>query len=302
MNNNNIFRLIFNKITNCLDFVLLILSVVYLMISLSNLIVYFIDIILNSNYIITLNMSDVTSTNVQITRDSSIADTVRTILIYGFGGMRIHALRNGSPTARFIAAGATVASDNITKFLSHTVNDPTFLRSHFQNWSLIYKNATHVEIDISGSETTVKEASKLDLSNVNNSPKFLPDSNFSIEELSNKSIEFLFGFFRDIIAPQPSPFSNEVLSLQKQDITILLFFLSLGIFILIVFLLLNVILVLNGDRLKNYFKNKYIRWYINITIKFIAIDVFISGSLILLFMYELIKGLLYLVQHPLIIT
>ena len=88
----------------------------------------------------------------------------------------------------------------------------------------MYKDATHVDIDISGSEATIKEANKLDLSNVNNSPKFLPDGNFSIEELSNKSIQFLFGFFRDIIAPQPSPFSNEVLALQKQDITILLFF------------------------------------------------------------------------------
>ena len=301
MNNNNFFRLIFNKFTNFLDFVLLILSIVYLMISLSNIIIYFIDIIFNSTYIPVFNMSDVTTTNVQISTDSTIADGIRTLLIYGFGGMKLHALRSGTPSSRFIALGATVLTDNATKFLSHTVNDPTFLRSHIENWKIIYKNATHAEIDISGSEATVKEASKLDLSSVNNTPKFLPDGNFSIEDLSNKGIEFILEFFRDLIAPQPSPFSNEVLSLQKHDITILLFFLSIGIFILIIFLLFNILLVLNGDRLKNYFKNKYIKWYIDINIKFITIEAFISGSLILMFMFELIKGILYLVQHPLII-
>ena len=85
MNNNNFFRLIFNKFTNFLDFVLLILSIVYLMISLSNIIIYLIDIIFNSTYIPVFNMSDVTTTNVQISRDSTIADGIRTLLIYGFG-------------------------------------------------------------------------------------------------------------------------------------------------------------------------------------------------------------------------
>lgn len=52
----------------------------------------------------------------------------------------------------------------------------------------------------------------------------------------------------------------------------------------------------------NLFTNKYIRWYVNINMKLIGIEVFCLGSSILYFMYSLSKGLQYIATHPIILT
>ena len=65
-------------------------------------------------------------------------------------------------------------------------------------------------------------------------------------------------------------------------------------------LLFNIIIVLNSDRIINFFTNKYIKWYVNINIKLIKIEVLCLGGTILLFMYNLSNGLHYIATHPII--
>ena len=77
---------------------------------------------------------------------------------------------------------------------------------------------------------------------------------------------------------------------------------GLAIFGLIAVLLLNILIYINMDKIIKIFNNKFIQWYLIINKKFLSIEIFILGSTILYFMYNLIKGIHFIATHPIIIT
>jgi hypothetical protein len=133
---------------------------------------------------------------------------------------------------------------------------------------------------------------------VNGNSKTLLPNGSSMDEIANKLIEKFMGLFKSILEPVSSPYSNEVLAGQINDIGILLYILSILICILIMALLFNIVIVLNSERILNFFTNKYIKWYVNFNLKIIGLEVMFLGSSILYFMYYLSEGIRYIAIHP----
>ena len=133
---------------------------------------------------------------------------------------------------------------------------------------------------------------------------YFPESsnNFISEDMSINIFKDILEHLKDFIAPQPSNFTVEVLSNQIHDISIILFVLSIVILLLIIALLFNIFILINSDRIINFFNNRYIKWYVGITMKFIGLEVFFLGGIIICLMHSLITGIQYIVQHPVIIT
>lgn len=109
-------------------------------------------------------------------------------------------------------------------------------------------------------------------------------------------------YFTKFLEPVQVNYSNELLAEQIYGISILLFALSITIIVLIIFLLINIIVFTYSDKLINYFKNKYIKLYININKKFIGIEIFLLGTSIIYFMYNLTFGIHFIATHPIIIN
>ena len=133
--------------------------------------------------------------------------------------------------------------------------------------------------------------------NVNN---FTANLSEGMEDISNKIIKYLMDMIRPILEPVITNYSNEVLANQIYDLSILLFLISILISILILGLLINILVLINSNRILNLFTNKYIRWYVNVNMKLISIEVFCLGSSILYFMHTLSTGLQYIATHPII--
>lgn len=68
--------------------------------------------------------------------------------------------------------------------------------------------------------------------------------------------------------------------------------------VLILGLLLNMLFLIFGDKIITYFNNKWIRGYLNLTKKFIALEVFVGGGFILYFMYTLSRAAHFIATHP----
>jgi hypothetical protein len=115
-----------------------------------------------------------------------------------------------------------------------------------------------------------------------------------MEDISTKIIKYIMDIILPILEPISTNYPNEVLANQIYDLSILLFILSILISILILGLLINILVVINSNRILNLFTNKYIRWYVNLNMKLISIEVLCLGSSILYFMYTLSKGLQYI--------
>jgi hypothetical protein len=93
-------------------------------------------------------------------------------------------------------------------------------------------------------------------------------------------------------------YSNELLANQLNDISILLFILSVLIIVLLLAFNINIIYFNSSDKISNYFTNKYIKWYINFNKKIIGIELILLGSSILYFMINLSYGIHFLATHP----
>nr|AYE93333.1 hypothetical protein C0992_000018 [Termitomyces sp.]AYE93334.1 hypothetical protein C0992_000019 [Termitomyces sp.] len=129
--------------------------------------------------------------------------------------------------------------------------------------------------------------------------KFLPDNNFSEfkEELLNNILEVI----KPVLEPVTVDYSNEILANQIYVISVLSFILCIMIVLLIIGLLINIILFVYSDRIKEMFTNKFIRGYINLNKKVIGIEIFVLGGSILYFMYYLSYGLQFLATHRILI-
>lgn len=115
------------------------------------------------------------------------------------------------------------------------------------------------------------------------------------------SINGFFDKFKYILEPVQVDYSNSILANQIYDLSILLFILSILIIGLITVLISNLIIYINMDRIRNFFNNKFIRWYLDFNKKLMSIEIIILGSSILYFMYTLSKGILFIATHPITI-
>ena len=71
---------------------------------------------------------------------------------------------------------------------------------------------------------------------------------------------------------------------------------------MIIVLLFNIFIYINMDKIIKFFNNKFIKWYLVFNKKFIAIEIFMLGSTIIYFMYNLSVGIRFIATHPIIIN
>jgi hypothetical protein len=107
------------------------------------------------------------------------------------------------------------------------------------------------------------------------------------------SLDYLF-------EPVTVNFSNELLANQIQNISVLLFLLTVFLSILFISLLFNLTAYLFSGKLMSYFKNKYILRYLSINKKVIVFEIITVSGLIIYLLYTLLFGLQYIASHPII--
>ena len=244
------------------------------------------------------NVSTSTTSTTIIHDDGSWSNTIRSLFIYGVGGYRLSLLKaGGTPGAKAFTIAATLASDAGAKILNNTINDPSYVKNHYNSWSFIWKDLSKGEASV-----TVDEDTSNKLSNIISNNNKLIGGDDGLYDLSQALINGAFERLKFILEPVQVNYSNEILSNQIHDISLILFIMGLAIFGLIAVLLLNILIYINMDKIIKIFNNKFIQWYLIINKKFLSIEIFILGSTILYFMYNLIKGIHFIATHPIIIT
>ena len=109
-----------------------------------------------------------------------------------------------------------------------------------------------------------------------------------------------FNIFKSILEPVTVNYSNEILSNQLYNISIILFILSIALLILLTAFVVNIITYIYSEKLLRYFTNKYIVKYISFNRAIIKIEIIVVGLLLIYFMYQLVFGLHFLATHPII--
>ena len=241
------------------------------------------------------NPNAVTITNI-IHEDGSWSNTVKSIFIYGSGAFRLHLTRNGgTPATRAFVIASTLAADALSRVVNNTINDPSYIKSHVINWKFVWQSKTEGAMSIEVDSDTAQKLAKA------SSNKFLGDD-INLNDLIQEYMSGVFNSLKFVLEPIQVNYSNEVLANQIYDLSILLFILSILITGLILVLLLNVLIYMNMDRIIKYFKNKYIRWYLFFNKKFLGIEIFMLGTSILYFMYNLSIGIRFIATHPIILN
>lgn len=267
-----------NKIIECMDYFILVLVIwtllgdfIFIVSSMINHLNDYLNLNIN-DYMISLvdtnvsNQSSSTTTvnNSTITRifqnDESLYNTVISLFIYGTGAFRLTLLRNGGTQGSItFVIGTTLLSNAASKVINNTINDPSYVKNHIVNWQAIWKNestgAVKLEVD---NETKNKLLEVIRPEAAGN--KFLGDNS---DELFNIFIKDFFAKFHSLLKPVQVDYSDSILANQINDLSIILFILSILITGLIIVLLFNLFIYINMDRIIKFFNNKFIKWYLN---------------------------------------
>jgi hypothetical protein len=89
------------------------------------------------------------------------------------------------------------------------------------------------------------------------------------ESIMNKIADYLDYIFQ----PVSLNFSNEVMSNQIHNLSILLWIITICLLVFFISLLINITLYIFSEKLLKYFKNKYLLIYINFNKKVIAFEI-----------------------------
>jgi len=207
---------------------------------------------------------------------------IKSLFIYWTGAVRYNLVRGGTPAQRGFVLASTVIAETFSTALINAINDPTYVENHVQSLTQMYKgnNNSTLELDVSKDLET--------LSNLGT--KLLPDSNYILNYVINS--------FKGFIEPVSVNYSNEILANQIHGISVLLYFLSIAIMILLISLLINIIIFVYSDRLYSIFTNKYLIKLIILNKKLIGLEIVFLGGSLIYFMYILSYGLHFLVTHP----
>ena len=274
---------------------------IYLMSSIVN---YLIDFYSINGLDLIHNMSDNNSnvnntTNTTIIQDDgSWSNGIKSLFIYGSGGYRLALLKGGgTPGARAFVITSTILGDALSRVLTNTINDPNYVKNHSTSWRATWKDFNKGEAIVNvDPETTNKLKSSSGLTN-----NFIGGEG-SLGDLYQELLNGIFYRLKFILEPVQVNYSNDILSNQIHDLSILLFIFSLIIFGLIVVLLLNIVLYINMDSIIKFFNNKFIRGYLLLNKKFLSIEIIMLGGTILWFMYSLINSIHFIATHPIIIN
>ena len=277
------------------DFIYIASSIIQHLIDFFNLSgVDFVNKMVEGNSTSTISSTNTTTTIIH--NDGSWSNAIRTMFIYGSGGYRLTLLKGGgTPGSRAFVIGTTILGDALSKVVNNTINDPSYVRNQYINWSFIWANRNEGQVNVTIDDSTT---SKL----VEATSKSFIRGGHSLGDFTQELLNGVFDKIKFILEPVQVNYSNEVLANQIYDLSILLFVLSLIIVGLIIVLLLNIILYINMDRIINFFNNKYVKWYLVINKKFLTVEIFILGGTILYFMYTLITGIQFIATHPIIIN
>jgi hypothetical protein len=180
------------------------------------------------------------ATTVQIKYNDGVAEargnSVRSIFIYTTGALRLSLLRGaGTLASRAFVIGSTLATFAGAKFLHNAINDPKYVKSHMENWRILWnKNnpspkrsggtvEVHVNADLetkSMVETITNSPSvgNNENNNISGLNNLLIDSN-SLDELSNKIINSILDYLSPILTPVKVGYSNELLADQLNYIS-----------------------------------------------------------------------------------
>lgn len=189
-----------------------------------------------------------------------------------------------------------MALDAAGNVVANLVNDPNYVRANIQNWKIFQKGNTpgEYEVDISADTETFKKIKKEE----SNKNSFLPED-LDIENLQNQILDTIMEYIRPYIQPVTVNYSQDLLVDQVQILSLMSLIIALIITGMLIFLFLNILIYMNSDRILKFFKNKYILLYVNLQLKFIAIEVVLSTLVILYGMGILIYALHFIVTHPL---
>uniref|UniRef100_UPI0030FE9B23 hypothetical protein n=1 Tax=Singerocybe alboinfundibuliformis TaxID=1346812 RepID=UPI0030FE9B23 len=230
-----------------------------------------------------------TTTTTIIHINEGWAQGIKTLYIYGAGALQLHLMKGGTPLQKGFVIAGTIAADTASTAFKKAINDPDYVEKHINSWKRIMSSSKDsVEINVSDDSDTLSKLKGV-------KENFLPDNLNDIkDELLNKILEIL----KPILEPVSVDYSNAMLANQIYVISIMLFILCLMIVLLIIAMLMNMFIFVYTDRLKEFFTNKYIRAYITLNKKIIGIEIFVVGTIILYFMFNLSYGLHFLATHP----
>lgn len=236
-----------------------------------------------------------TSTTVTtiINNNDGWASGIKSLYIYGAGALQLHLMRgSGTPLQKGFIIGGAIVADAASTALFKAINNPEYVEKHIDNWKRILESyRDSVKINVSDDSDTLSKLKSI-------KENFLPESLTDFkDDLLNKLLENL----KPILEPVSVDYSNEILANQIYFIIVMLFILSIMIVLLIIGLLINMFIFVYTDKLKDLFTNKFIRAYISINKKIIGIEIFLVGSSILYFMYNLTYGLQFLATHRIVI-
>lgn len=270
----------------------------------------------NSDFILNMVDNNNVSTERKILHGGGWDEAIKSIFIYGSGVLRLQLARSGSPGAKGFVIASTLAADAFSKIATNAINDPSYVRDHYDQWNYLWSKGKKDSIDldfkndknIDTAARKIEESLKKSTDTTSDSStgsssgnNFLPDFDF-VTDLQNKLINKFFDIIRPILEPVTVDYSNELLATQIYHLSIILFILAVLITVLIIALFINMFVAINGEIINKYFTNKYIRWYISINVKLINIEVFVLGFSIISFMTTLIEGLRFIATHPILIT
>ena len=147
------------------------------------------------------------------------------------------------------------------------------------------------EADTKIVDSTVKEAIVLDSSKTET---FLPEN---YNELVNNLLDIFFKNVTAILKQVPVEGHLDDLIGQQIVIIMLLLILVLSIISLFLFYIINVIFILNKDKIINRFNNKYIKLYLKYQAFLAKISLIYAPLLILFGLFVLAHGLTFLFTH-----
>ena len=278
------------------------------------------------------------TSQVIVNRDTSTSDTIRTGFFYGVGAWRllVNYSRNGTIFSRLLIGTTAIAAEATSKILNNQINDPDYFNRQVDA-GIAIKSKMKV---IFGKEESTREVAAVDLTkvadknfveNISNAAKadvetknvlndasldlssntsattssninnFSSNGGDSLLDSYSNLINSWFEIFKSILEPVSVSYSNEVLSNQLYNISIILFILSIALLILLTAFVVNIISFIYSEKLLQYFTNKYIVKYISFNREIIKIEIVVVGFLLIYIMYQLAFGLHFLATHPIIL-
>lgn len=147
--------------------------------------------------------------------------------------------------------------------------------------------------------SVVKEAIEKNstTSSDNGVSNYLPDLDLDLNYFSNKLIDYMFNFIFSIIKPVNVTGYFDDLIGQHIAIEVILLYMLIFTSILFIIYFINVLLYINKDYILNTFDNKYIKFYIKYQAFLIKISLIVFPIFILISLFTLIHGIIYLLSH-----